>query len=583
MNDTRQSTGRTVAARPRESWGSAYLLVVEPDSSRRVSLPQAGTVLIGRDAEAQVKIDHRSVSRRHASLWLENGVIRVTDEGSHNGTSVNGERIEGSRLLAGGDTISVGDVVLVLYADPIAASPVGPVDEARWRSRLAEELERAASYGRALSVAVLRGRDLAAHGAGVASELRRLDVVALDGEACLLLLLPELDGAAARELLGGLFLGEMSAGLASYPVDAVDADTLLGIARRAARVAAPGAVAGLDDTAETLDLDGRRVLVADPGMARQLDLLRRLAVTALPILVVGETGVGKENAAYALHFYGKRRGEPFLAINCAAIPEALIESTLFGHEKGAFTGASAAKVGLLEAAGGGTVLLDEIGELPLGLQAKLLRALDSGRVTRVGGTHEQPFAARVVAATNRDLDAEVAAGRFRQDLFFRLGATVLLPPLRARRAEIPLLLRAFTGKARQEAGLPPLTYTPGAMKLVNGYAWPGNVRDLRLVAEVLAATVEDERVEASDLPERFGPPPEARPAPPAPPASTASTASMPTGSGFRPLAEEIEDLERTRMREALAAAGGVKSKAAAMLGMPIRTFSYKMKHLGVAG
>jgi two-component system response regulator AtoC len=575
MSETRHSTGRTVAARPRESWGAAYVLVVEPDSSRRVSLPQAGSVLIGRDAEAQVKIDHRSVSRRHASLWLEDGVIRVTDEGSHNGTSVNGERIDGSRLLAGGDTISVGDVVLVLYAHQITASPIGPVDEARWRTRLAEELERAASYGRALSVAVLRGEHLAAHGAGVASELRRLDVVALDGEACLLLLLPELDGAAARELLDGMFLGQMSAGLASYPVDAVDADTLLGIARRAARVAGPGRVAGLEATAETLDLDGRRVLVADPGMARQLDLLRRLAVTSLPILVVGETGVGKENAAYALHFYGKRRGEPFLAINCAAIPEALVESTLFGHEKGAFTGASAARAGLLEAAGGGTVLLDEIGELPLGLQAKLLRALDSGRLTRVGGTHEQAFAARVVAATNRDLEAEVKAGRFRQDLFFRLGATVLLPPLRARRAEIPLLLRAFTDEARAQASLPPLTFTPAAMQLLNGYAWPGNVRDLRLVAEVLAATVEDDRVEPSDLPERLGPPPEP-PRPARPPASAATT------SGFRPLAEEIEDLERTRMREALASAGGVKTKAAALLGMPIRTFSYKMKHLGLA-
>jgi two-component system response regulator AtoC len=567
MNDTRQSTGRTVAARPRESWGSAYLLVVEPDSSRRVSLPQAGTVLIGRDAEAQVKIDHRSVSRRHASLWLENGVIRVTDEGSHNGTSVNGERIEGSRLLAGGDTISVGDVVLVLYADPIAASPVGPVDEARWRSRLAEELERAASYGRALSVAVLRGRDLAAHGAGVASELRRLDVVALDGEACLLLLLPELDGAAARELLGGLFLGEMSAGLASYPVDAVDADTLLGIARRAARVAAPGAVAGLDDTAETLDLDGRRVLVADPGMARQLDLLRRLAVTALPILVVGETGVGKENAAYALHFYGKRRGEPFLAINCAAIPEALIESTLFGHEKGAFTGASAAKVGLLEAAGGGTVLLDEIGELPLGLQAKLLRALDSGRVTRVGGTHEQPFAARVVAATNRDLDAEVAAGRFRQDLYYRLHVLpIRLPPLRERREDIPLLVAAFIAKLGPRTNPRVRSIGDAALGRLMAYHWPGNVRELENAIEQALVFADGAEIGVAALPAAFQPPADG--------ARGEDALDVPRELS---LPEILDDLERQLIWKAFRKASGVKTETARLLGIKTSALYYKLE------
>jgi two-component system response regulator AtoC len=582
MTQGRHSTGRTVAARGRESFGSSYVLVIEPDSSRRVPLPAAGTVLIGRDPEAQVRIEHRSVSRRHATLWLEGGLIRVADEGSHNGTRVNGELVEGQRLLAGGDTIAIGDVVLVLYAGQVAPSPAGVVDEARWRARLVEELERAESYERALSVAVLcGGGNLTAQARAIASELRRLDAVALDGQGSLLLLLPELDGEAARELVETAIGLETGAGLAAYPVDAVDADTLLGIARRAARAAAPGQIAGLAATAETLDLDGRRVLIADPGMARQFELIRRLAATALPILVVGETGVGKENAAYALHFYGKRRGEPFLAVNCAAIPEPLVESTLFGHERGAFTGAAAAKVGLLEAAGEGTVLLDEIGELPLALQAKLLRALDAGRFTRVGGTHEQIFSARVVAATNRVLEDEVKAGRFRQDLFFRLGATVHLPPLRERRVEIPLLVRAFAAEARAQAGLPPLHFTPAAMRILNGYSWPGNVRDLRMVAEVLAATIEDDQVEASDLPERLGPP-AAEPAPPvgraAPPVEAA-----PGAAGFRPLAEEIEELERTRMREALAAAGGVKTRAAALLGMPIRTFSHKMKHLGVKG
>jgi transcriptional regulator with GAF, ATPase, and Fis domain len=293
------------------------------------------------------------------------------------------------------------------------------------------------------------------------------------------------------------------------------------------------------------------------------------------VLVHGETGVGKELAAAALHAWSPRRRARLVALNCAALPEPLLESELFGHERGAFTGAAGVKEGYLEAAAGGTVLLDEVGDCSPEAQAKLLRALETKRITRVGSTVERPIDVRIVAATNRPLEDEVAAGRFRRDLFFRLSAaTVVIPPLRDRPLDLPLLARHFLGEARSRLGRPPLALTPAALALLCEHRWPGNVRELKNAMDFVAVTTGLGPVEVADLPSyllgrsRNGPP---------------SRRAAPAPRIFRNLYDEIRELERTRMQEALTAAGGVRVTAAALIGMPLRTFVTKLKEHGLSG
>jgi DNA-binding NtrC family response regulator len=284
--------------------------------------------------------------------------------------------------------------------------------------------------------------------------------------------------------------------------------------------------------------------------------------------------------AYAVHYWSKRDGA-FIAVNCAAIgPEGLVESELFGHDKGAFTGAAGAKAGLFESAAGGTVFLDEVGELPLAIQAKLLRALETKKIVRLGETKERPIDVRVVSATNRSLDDEVKGGRFRQDLFHRLaGARVIVPPLRDRQSEIPLLARELLGDACKSAGRAAMTITPEAMQALLTYRWEGNVRELKNAMEYVTATAPDERVEVYDLPERLGGATPSPSSPPAAPAAPAAPAETPTT--FRPIDDEIDDIVRKRMTEALIAAGGVKTRAAQLISMPIRTFTHKLKQYGL--
>jgi two-component system response regulator AtoC len=555
---------------------TAYLLVVDSDSSSIFHLPRSGAVVIGRGPEVELRVHHASVSRRHATIRVEHGVLRIADLGSHNGTRVNGELVADTRTLASGDVATVGDVVLVVHFSAPPSVALASYPEAEWQRRLAEELERAITFHRALAVVTILGATPAMV-AAVAASVRLIDAIGICDDHQLLLLLPEVDRVVARSLAERALAAAQSiapvrAGLALCPADAVDVETILLAARSAARRASTGTLADAAEAVPAIELGPRRVLLADPAMSRVFTLLERLAASQLPVLVTGETGVGKENAAYAVHYWSKRRG-PFVAVNCAAIgPESLADSELFGHDKGAFTGAVAAKSGLFESAADGTVFLDEVGELPLALQAKLLRALESKVITRVGETRERPIDVRIVAATNRTLEQEVAAGRFRQDLYFRLGgATVIVPPLRDRRCEIPLLARAFLAEACARSGRVAMTITSDAMQILNGYDWPGNVRELRNAMEYVSAAAPDDRVEPSDLPERLG-------------GSGATNAigmavAEPTDPkrAFLPIADELRELERRRMAEALAAAGGVKTRAAQLIDMPIRTFTLKLK------
>jgi transcriptional regulator with AAA-type ATPase domain len=306
-------------------------------------------------------------------------------------------------------------------------------------------------------------------------------------------------------------------------------------------------------------------IVADPAMRRLYDVIARIAPSDVPVLILGETGVGKELIAHAIHLGSPRAAEPFLRINCGALPGALVESELFGHARGAFTGADRSSPGLLASATGGTVLLDEVGELPLPLQVTLLRVLEDGVVWPLGAVRPASIDVRWVAATNRDLAAEVERGRFRKDLYYRLqGFVVAVPPLRERRSEIAAIAGALASRA---AG-GPRVLTEALLAALERHAWPGNVRELRnaLASAVLLAGAGPIDVEHLPATITGGPPGVA-------PTSAAAPA--------RALRDALADEERRRIVEALRHSGGNQSRAAELLGMPRRTLVKRLAEYGI--
>ncbi|MBD0319964.1 MAG: sigma-54-dependent Fis family transcriptional regulator [Gemmatimonadetes bacterium] len=302
---------------------------------------------------------------------------------------------------------------------------------------------------------------------------------------------------------------------------------------------------------------------ASRPMRQLFGMVGRLADSRHPVLVTGESGTGKELVARALHDHSGRT--PFVAVNCAALPEALLESELFGHVRGAFTGADREKLGLFHAAGGGTLFLDEIGEMPLALQPKLLRALESGEVRQVGSTTARAVDVRVIAATNRDLDAEVAAGRFREDLLWRLNVLHLdVPPLRERAADVPLLAEHFLA-ADQGAGGEARRISREAMAVLTAYPWPGNVRELRNAIAHAATLASGAEIGEDDLPPRLR--------------EAGRAASRVAGASQRQLS--LRDLEREYILEVMRQTGGNKSRAAEVLGLDRKTLYRKLADFGV--
>jgi two-component system, NtrC family, response regulator AtoC len=310
---------------------------------------------------------------------------------------------------------------------------------------------------------------------------------------------------------------------------------------------------------------GALPIVLDPAMQQLYELAGRVARGTISVLVAGETGAGKEMLCELLHARSPRAGRPFVRVNCAALTESLLESELFGHDKGAFTGAHADRAGYLEAASGGTLMLDEVGELPAAAQAKLLRVVEEGRVVRLGSTVPRPIDVRFVAATNRDLEAEATAGLFRRDLYFRLAGVVLaVPPLRERPAEIEALATSFAAETARRLGRPRPRLTGGAIDALRSHPWPGNVRELRNVIERAVLIVERTAIDRDDLGL----------------ATAGRPAARPPGGGA--LSSELADLERHRILEALERCTGNQTRAAAQLGMPRRTLIKRLTEYGVA-
>jgi two-component system, NtrC family, response regulator AtoC len=319
-----------------------------------------------------------------------------------------------------------------------------------------------------------------------------------------------------------------------------------------------------------------QVVVRDPAMRALHEQIARIARSNISVLLLGETGVGKEVAARAIHERSPRAGKPFLELNCAALAPTLIEAELFGHEKNAFTGANQARPGLIEAAEGGTVFLDEVGELPAAVQAKLLRVLEDHKVMRIGGRTPKKLDVRFVAATNRDLKAEVDAGSFRQDLYFRLNkASFVIPPLRERVAEIAPLAELFLVAAGRDLDrTAPLRLSPEAVGCLERYAWPGNVRELRNVIDRAAALANGDVIVPADLPGELTGVMRASPRKPPTPAK------IDAGPG-KPLTPEQAD-ERRRILEALEQGAWNQTRAAKLLGMSLRTLVNRLTEYSIA-
>ncbi len=303
------------------------------------------------------------------------------------------------------------------------------------------------------------------------------------------------------------------------------------------------------------------IIGKSPAMRKVFEQIKMAAGTRSTVLLEGESGTGKELVARALHVNSERAARPFVAVNCAALPHELIESELFGHEKGAFTGAVASRVGRFQAANGGTLLIDEIGEMPFDLQSKLLRVIETRSICPVGGNKDVTVDVRIIASTNRVLTELVNEGEFRDDLYYRLNVVrISLPPLRDRREDIPLLTRAFIDELATETGRPVRDISPEVMALLKGYDWPGNVRELRNLLEGIIVMSTREVIDVDDLPEGIR-------------GATPERSFVPdVRRGMT-----MEEIEKEAIRQALEVTDGSRTEASKLLGISTRTLQRKVQ------
>ncbi len=550
---------------------SRYLVVMGPNVTTTHQLPAEGTVVIGRAEDAPIRLIDPQASRNHARLHIAE-VIEVEDLASANGTRIRDQPLApGIRVaLSPGEAITIGSTVLIVRTREPAFKQPQLRPHGYLESRLIEECARAEGVRGTFAlvrlqlpaaIAVERAAEV------VTTSLRPGDVLAVYGPHDLELLLVDSDRPKAEALRTQIVealeregIGSRS-GLAFYPADGTSPQALVThacslVLGAEGAVAPPGGI--------VLCNEAMRQLYAQAELA---------AAGTINVLILGDNGVGKEVLAHTVHERSPRASGPFVAVNCAALTDALLDSELFGHERGAFTGAVQAKTGLLEAASGGSLFLDELGEMSLPLQAKLLRAIDTKEVLRVGATRPRAVDVRFIAATNRDIEEEVAAKTFRRDLYFRLsGMTLTIPPLRERTDEIEPLARMFLENTARQLGRPAPELSSEALSWLKAYHWPGNIRELRNVIERALLLAGGGRITGAHLP--ADKPRIAEVEPP-----SVAAAPEPT----RPLRLRQDDLERQAILDALARCAGNQTRAAELLGMPRRTFCARLKKYGIDG
>ena len=356
-------------------------------------------------------------------------------------------------------------------------------------------------------------------------------------------------------------INALKAGAFDFLTKPVDLPRLRELVGTALRMPAP-APAGKEPSID------QRLLGDSPPMLGLRKQIGRLARSQAPVYISGESGSGKELVARLIHEQGPRADRPFIPVNCGAIPAELMESEFFGHRKGSFTGATEDKPGLFQAAHGGTLFLDEVADLPLTMQVKLLRAIQEKAVRAVGGQTENVVDVRILSATHKDLAAEVAAQRFRQDLYYRLNVIELrVPCLRERREDIPLLAASVLARLAQGSGLPPAQLTPAALETLKGYRFPGNVRELENMLERAYTLCEDDRIEASDL--RLSE------------TAVSAEAGEPSLAQIDNLEDYLESVERKLILQALEETRWNRTAAAQRLNMSFRSMRYRLKKLGL--
>jgi DNA-binding NtrC family response regulator len=540
-------------------------LVVHEGATSTYPLADGVRVLVGRARNADVRIDHVSVSREHAVFQVDQTKQSVTieDLGSANGTRVRGTPLT-PRLpieVVPDDVIDLGEILLVIQRRKLEQRSRRACDPAFFELRVEEECQRTADTGSRFAVARVEvdGRPKTpAIQLVLASELRQRDLIASREPGRYELLLVDAGPGESRERLERAvkLLAERGFGarfeLVGCPGDGTTAAALLGRG-----VAEKGAASNRQG--------GTDFVVHDPAMRRVCRLLERIAGSELGVILLGETGVGKEMCAELVHACSARAGRKLLRLNCAALAESLLESELFGYERGAFTGATSDKIGLLESADGGTVFLDEVGDMPLATQVKLLRAIEAKEVLRIGARAARSVDLRVIAATNQDLEERITQGLFREDLYYRLnGISVIVPPLRERPDDIGPLARHFLTR-RTTLGRPTPGLSPASLRWLASQTWPGNVRELKNAIERALVLCDGPLLE----PEHFT-------------FDSGSSARTPSGAAETGLRKEVEALERERIERALSEAGGNQRQAAEKLGLSRGALLRRLEQYGIA-
>jgi two-component system response regulator AtoC len=545
------------------------LLLYHRDGVKVVPLHAGAVVVVGRTYPSDAVVDDPSLSRQHARFTADEGGVTVEDLESTNGTWINGARVTRARA-AFGDVVRIGDVSASLHVVPPRGA-VGLDGHDRFVAALEDEVKRAQTFGRPVAVVMLSGEHVSRWTPRVAAALRPADRLGIYADDTALVMLPEVarDAALARARELAELAGAKKVGLAVLPEDGASADELVSAVRASQK-------RGLE---RAPSLAPANMIAESARMREVLDEVARVAPSALAVLIHGETGTGKELVARAIHDQSPRRAAPLRSINCGAIPQALVEGMLFGHERGAFTSAEKTTKGLFEQAHGGTVFLDEIGELSPAAQAALLRVLETKKLTRIGGDREIDVDVRVVAATHRDLEAMCDEPRgggaaFRRDLLYRLNAVVVdLPPLRERPEELEPLANAFLAEANASSGRAVRGFEPAALERMRRWSWPGNVRELKNAVERAVVIARGDRIGEADLPARMRETPRATVAPAAPAEGVVDFKER--------VRAQTRALETEMIVEALRRAGGSQTEAARLLKMPVRTLAHKMKELGI--